>query len=79
VYESVSGKPPFAAAQGMRILWAHLQEIPPDPVASGAKVSPEFSQTILVALEKDPTKRPQTAGEYARRLAEAAGVSGGGA
>ena len=33
----------------------------------------EFSQTLLVALEKDAAKRPQSAGEYARMLADAAG------
>ena len=33
MFECLSGKPPFADRQGMRILWAHLQEDPPDPLA----------------------------------------------
>jgi serine/threonine-protein kinase len=57
----------------MRILWAHLQDPPPDPRSVRPDIPERFSQTLLVALEKDAAKRPQTAGEYARMLAEAAG------
>jgi serine/threonine-protein kinase len=73
LYESVCGRPPFADVQGMRILWAHLQDEPPDPLTLRADLPPEFARRLLVALEKDPAKRPATAGEYARMLAEAAG------
>ena len=31
VFECVHGRPPFADRQGMRVLWAHLQDEPPDP------------------------------------------------
>ena len=31
VFECVAGQPPFADQQGMRVLWAHLQDEPPDP------------------------------------------------
>jgi hypothetical protein len=37
-----------------------------------ADIPERFAQTLLVALEKDAAKRPQTAGEYARMLADAA-------
>ena len=30
VYECLSGSPPFSDRQGMRVLWAHLQDEPPD-------------------------------------------------
>ena len=74
MYECMCGRPPFAEVQGMRILWAHLQDPPPDPAAASAPSIPErFAQTLLVALEKDAAKRPQSAGEYARMLADAAG------
>jgi serine/threonine-protein kinase len=72
MYECMCGRPPFAEVQGMRILWAHLQDPPPDPRSVRADIPERFSQTLLVALEKDAAKRPQTAGEYARMLAEAA-------
>jgi serine/threonine protein kinase len=75
MYECMCGRPPFAEVQGMRILWAHLQDAPPDPRSVRADIPEEFSRTLLVALEKDAARRPQTAGEYARMLAAAAGTS----
>jgi serine/threonine kinase PknH len=73
MYECMCGRPPFAEVQGMRILWAHLQDPPPDPRSVRADIPERFSQTLLVALNKDAAQRPQTAGEYARMLADAAG------
>ncbi len=73
MYECMCGHPPFAEVQGMRILWAHLQDPPPDPRTARPDMSDEFVRTLLSALEKDSAKRPQTAGEYARMLAAAAG------
>ena len=72
MYECMVGRPPFAEVQGMRILWAHLQDPPPDPRSVRADIPERFSQTLLVALEKDAAKRPQSAGEYARMLGDAA-------
>ncbi|MBV9681887.1 MAG: serine/threonine protein kinase [Solirubrobacterales bacterium] len=72
MYECMVGRPPFAEAHGMRILWAHLQDPPPDPRGLRPDLPEEFSRTLLVALEKDAAKRPQSAGEYARMLAAAA-------
>jgi serine/threonine-protein kinase len=74
MYECMCGRPPFAEVQGMRILWAHLQDPPPDPRSVRADIPERFSQTLLVALNKDAAARPQTAGEYARLLADAAGA-----
>jgi serine/threonine protein kinase len=73
MYESLCGQPPFAEAQGMRILWAHLQDQPADPCANRQDLSPEFGQALLTAMAKPPEERPQSAGEYARMLVAAAG------
>jgi serine/threonine protein kinase len=73
MFECVCGKPPFADVQGMRILWAHLQDEPPDPCSKNPEVSPQFAQTIMIALKKEAGERPSTAGEYARALAAAVG------
>jgi serine/threonine-protein kinase len=75
MFECLCGKPPFAHAQGMRILWAHLQEQPPDPRLTRPDLSAEFAYTLLLALEKEPEKRPSSTTEYIRLLAEAAGIS----
>ncbi|HUA02296.1 MAG TPA: serine/threonine-protein kinase [Solirubrobacteraceae bacterium] len=73
MYECMCGRPPFAEVQGMRILWAHLQDPPPDPRAARPDMTDEFANALLTALQKDAAQRPQSAGEYARMLAAAAG------
>jgi serine/threonine-protein kinase len=72
--ECLSGSPPFADRQGMRVLWAHLQDEPPNPCAERGGVPAELGQTVLMALEKDPGKRPPTATAYARMVQIASGV-----
>ena len=72
MYESLCGRTPFADAQGMRILWAHLQDEPPSPRQFRPDLSAEFSERLLTALSKEPSGRPASAGEYARLLADAA-------
>ena len=76
MHECICGRPPFAEARGMRILWAHLQEEAPDPRRLRADLPPQFAQALLLALEKDPGRRPASAGEYARMLAAAAAIPG---
>jgi serine/threonine-protein kinase len=72
VFECLRGKPPFADRPGMRVLWAHLQEEPPDP--ERADVSPELSDAVKTALRKDPAHRPPSSAAYARSLSRAAGL-----
>jgi serine/threonine protein kinase len=70
--ECLTGKPPFADRQGMRILWAHLQEDPPDPSSERSDVPADVGWAILQALEKEPEKRPPTATAYAHGVRIAA-------
>jgi serine/threonine-protein kinase len=70
--ECLSGKPPFADRQGMRILWAHLQEDPPDPCAGRDDVPSDVGWAVTRALEKEPEKRPPTATAYAHMVRVAA-------
>jgi serine/threonine-protein kinase len=72
MFECLSGKPPFADRQGMRILWAHLQEDPPDPSAGRDDVPPDVGWAITRALAKEPEKRPPTATAYAHMVRIAA-------
>jgi serine/threonine protein kinase len=74
VFECVNGRPPFADHQGMRVLWAHLQDEPPDPCAERTDISPRFAQALRAALSKQPAERPRTSIEYARSLYRAAGI-----
>lgn len=75
MFECLCGRPPFGHVQGMRILWAHLQDEAPDPRTLRPDLSPQFATALLRALEKESANRPATAGEYVRLLAEAAQTS----
>jgi serine/threonine protein kinase len=74
MFECVQGSPPFADREGLRVLWAHLQDDPADPTAGRSDVPPEFGRALVAALRKEPGERPGTSVEYARSLAQAAGV-----
>jgi serine/threonine-protein kinase len=77
VFHCLCGAPPFAPHKGMRVLWAQLQDDPPDPLAAFPQAPPGLGRAVLCALEKDPAARPQSAGEYARLLHRAAGLPSG--
>jgi serine/threonine protein kinase len=72
MFECLQGRPPFGDRQGMRVLWAHLQEEPPDPLCSD--VSPEFVTALKSALAKEPEDRPANCVDYAQSLSRAAGA-----
>jgi serine/threonine protein kinase len=73
VFECVQGRPPFADRPGMRVLWAHVQDEPADPVGH-VEIPPAFIQVLKTALRKLPADRPSDAVDYARSLAQAAGL-----
>jgi serine/threonine protein kinase len=75
MYECMCGRPPFADVQGMRILWAHLQDEPPDPCQLRPDLPRAFAQVLMTALAKDREQRPARAGEYAQMLEQAAASS----
>ena len=74
MFECLAGSPPFADRQGMRILWAHLQEPPPDPLAERDDVPADVGWALTRALEKEPEQRPPTATAYAGMVRIAAGA-----
>jgi serine/threonine protein kinase len=71
-WECLVGAPPFADRSGMAIMWAHLHEEPPDPSSLVPDLSADLSWALLRALEKEPSRRPATATEYAHMLQVAA-------
>jgi serine/threonine protein kinase len=72
MWECVCGVPPFADREGMRILWAHMQEEAPDPCVKRPGMPASFGWAITRALEKDPARRPPTASAYGHLVAVAA-------
>ncbi len=75
-YECLAGHSPFADRQAIAILWAHLNQDPPDTGRAG--LPPELNEALKRALLKDPAERPASTVAYAHMLAEAAGISVGG-
>jgi serine/threonine-protein kinase len=73
MYECLAGAPPFADRQGMRVLWAHLQDNPADLSTRRVEVPADVTAAIMQALAKDPVERQQSAGELASQLRAAAG------
>jgi serine/threonine protein kinase len=71
IYECLAGKTPFGQKTFVQIGLAHLDDVPPDPSADRPEIGPELGHAVLVALEKDPERRPQSAGAYASLLASA--------
>ena len=56
VFECIDGQPPFADRQGMRVLWAHLQDEPPDPSPKRGDIPPEFILALKAALAEEPNR-----------------------
>jgi len=71
LFECLSGSPPFADRQGMRVLWAHLQDAPPDPAEARPGLPPAMAAALLRALEKEPSARPAGASEFVDSVARA--------
>ena len=75
VYECLTGAPPFADRPGMRAMWAHLRDEPPDPRGACPEMREELAFAVCCALRKDPAERPPTPLGYARLVQVGAGVS----
>lgn len=70
LYEAICGKPPFTgdteAARAMQRL--HQAPTPPHRVVPG--VPPALSRCVMHVLERDPDRRPASAGEFRAELAD---------
>jgi len=72
VQECLLGQPPFGGRPSMRVLFAHLQEPPPDLSEQRRDVAAPVARAINRALE--PEDRPATASGYIQSVAKAAGL-----
>lgn len=69
-YEVLVGKPPFSGSV-IEVLKGHQHAAPPDPATLGAPLPAEVTTALLAPLEKDPERRPSSAGGWVRALADA--------
>jgi len=74
MWECLTGAPPFGGRPSMRVLFAHLQEPPPDLSSARPGVSASVARAVIRALEKEPDDRPAGAAAYVAGVARAAGL-----
>jgi eukaryotic-like serine/threonine-protein kinase len=75
-YWLLTGQLVFKAETQMALLLQHAQTPPTPPSARSAlPIPPALDDLVLSCLAKDPAKRPQTARELSRRLAEVEGAA----
>jgi serine/threonine-protein kinase len=74
VQECLLGTPPFGGRASMRVLFAHLQEPPPDLSEQRPDIAAPVARAINRALEKDPEDRPASASGYIQAIVRAAGL-----
>jgi serine/threonine protein kinase len=72
--ECLTGTPPFGGRPSMRVLFAHLQEPPPDISELRKDITPATAKAVSRALEKEAEDRPASAGGYVQSIAKAAGL-----
>jgi len=63
LYEMVCGRPPFVGDESVAIIGQHLNTPPVAPTWHRPDCPPALETLILRLLEKDPQKRPASAGE----------------
>jgi len=75
-YEMVTGQRPFQSDSNFSIMQAHLQEPPKLPTEVKPDLPVGISEIIMMAMEKDPAKRFQSADAFANALRTVAGSLG---
>lgn len=68
LYTAATGRPPFVGTGLFEILAKVIEDPPTPPRELGIRLSPEFEAGLLRGLAKDPSERPQSAGELAALL-----------
>ncbi len=71
LYELVSGRVPFAEGSFMRVLFMQVHEPVPPLRSVCPDVPPSVEAIVHQALEKDPSRRQESAHELARQLEQA--------
>jgi serine/threonine protein kinase len=75
LYEIVTGIVPFEADTPFAVIMKHISEKLPLPSKVNPDIPESVERVVLKAMSKSPEDRYQTAGEMARALREAVGIS----
>jgi serine/threonine-protein kinase len=73
-YTLLAGAPPFARAEPMAVMWAHLSAPPPSLAATRPDLPPDVDQVLARALAKAPEHRYESCEDFAAALATALGA-----
>jgi serine/threonine-protein kinase len=71
IFEAVSGRRPFSSKSWIETLSRRLYEPPPSVRDVAPDLSPSFAAVLQQAMDRDPNRRPATAGELLDRLESA--------
>src|SRR5579863_9987139 len=74
LYEMVTGERPFRADSDYSLMAAHLQQTPKPPIEIRSDLPAALNQIILMAIEKDPAQRFQSADAFRNALKSASGA-----
>jgi serine/threonine-protein kinase len=66
-YELLTGQVPFDGAEALAVLEMH-RDVPPPPPSALRPTLAVLDELFLAALDKDPSRRPQTAAAFAARM-----------
>ncbi|MBI2841217.1 MAG: protein kinase [Acidobacteria bacterium] len=69
-YELLTGRPPFTGSPD-ELIEQHLEATPPAPSITNGRLPSAIDGPILEALDKDPDRRPRTAGALVAGLRDA--------
>jgi class 3 adenylate cyclase/ABC-type transport system substrate-binding protein/streptogramin lyase len=74
LFESLTGRPPFARDTDVAVVFAHLKDTPPSVTALRPELPAELDLVLARGMAKDPDERYRTAGEL---VADARVATGG--
>jgi serine/threonine protein kinase len=77
VFEAVTGRRPFSSKSWIETLSRRLYEPPPSVRDSVPELSAPFATVLQQAMDREPDRRPATAGELLDRLERALSSKGG--
>lgn len=75
LYELVTGQLPFKGSNALEVITQHMHTPVPPPRQLRKDIPIELEQAILKAMHKDPLYRQQKAGQLARDIRQAVGMS----
>ena len=71
IFEATTGRRPFSSKSWIETLSRRLYEPPPNVREVAADLPPAFAATLQLAMDRDPNRRPATAGELLDQLESA--------